>query len=64
MTRDELRDKVEWEGGVWATLQYGIRAANIDDPEVAKLWREMESLFEKTAPIAWRIATILDEHES
>ena len=60
LTRDELAHKVEWEGGAFEALRYGIRSRDIDDPEVAALWREMETLYERISPVAWRIDSLLE----
>ena len=45
-----LADKVGWEGGILATIDYGVRSADIDDPEVAKLWSELETLYDQMIP--------------
>ena len=45
-----LADKVGWEGGILATIDYGVRSADIDDPEVAKLWAELETLYDQMIP--------------
>jgi hypothetical protein len=45
-----LADKVGWEGGILATLDYGVRSSDIDDMEVARLWAELEALYEAMIP--------------
>jgi len=49
--RELLAYKVQWEGGVTATLEYGIRSEDIDDPELALLWRRAETLWNELRPI-------------
>jgi hypothetical protein len=58
--RRSLADKVEWEGGVFAALRYGIRSEDIADDEVAALWAEMEDLYLAITPISNRIAVLLN----
>lgn len=44
MTTRQVRDKVEWEGGVVSTLNYGLRAEDIRDAKLASLWREAQEI--------------------
>lgn len=46
-----LADKVGWEGGILETIDYGIRSSDIDDPEVARLWAELEELYAQMTPM-------------
>ncbi len=50
MTAQDLAHKVDWEGGVVSALEYGIRSDEIDDPELATLWRRMEDLYDQLRP--------------
>ncbi len=50
MSTRELARKVQWEGGVISALEYGIRSDEIDDPELAALWRNMENLYDQLRP--------------
>jgi hypothetical protein len=50
MTTEELARKVRWEGGIVSALEYGIRSHEIDDPELAALWRRMEDLYDQLRP--------------
>lgn len=53
MTRQQVRDKVEWEGGVVSTLNYGLRAEDIADPKLASLWSEAQQIqFELSSVVA------------
>ena len=40
MSLADVKAKVEWEGGIGAALNYGLRAEDIADPALAKLWAE------------------------
>jgi hypothetical protein len=46
-----LAEKVGWEGGIMAALDYGIRSGNIDDEEVARLWADLEALHDRMEPL-------------
>ena len=59
MQRDALAAKVAWEGGAFEALRYGIRSRDIADPELAELWRQMESAYEAISPLAWKIDGLL-----
>jgi len=59
LTLDHLADKVAWEGGAFEALRFGLRSNDIADPELSSLWREMETLYERISPVAWRIDSIL-----
>ena len=50
MNAQGLARKVEWEGGVIAALEYGIRSEEIDDPELSALWHRMETLYDQLRP--------------
>lgn len=51
LTLPRLAAKVAWEGGLVATLDYGVRSDDIDDPETAALWRELEHLYDEMTPL-------------
>jgi hypothetical protein len=40
-----LKEKIRWEGGVIAALDYGIEANLITDPELARLWGVAEDCY-------------------
>jgi hypothetical protein len=49
--RDGLAQKIRWEGGLLAALDYGIKARDIADPELAALWRRLERAYARMAPL-------------
>ncbi len=59
MDRRRLAEKVEWEGGVFATLRYGVRSEEIDDQELRALWAQMEAHYLAITPIATQITVRL-----
>jgi hypothetical protein len=61
LDRRHLADKVAWEGGVFATLRYGVRSDDIADENLRALWEEMEAHYRAITPIAMRIAAALDK---
>jgi hypothetical protein len=40
MDAKALLAKMEWEGGVFDLIDYGIRADQIDDPAIAAMWQD------------------------
>lgn len=55
MSLRRLADKVGWEGGILATIDYGLRSSEIDDPEVARLWAELESIYDQMIPVLGKV---------
>ncbi len=51
LTLRRLADKVGWEGGILAAMDYGIRSENIDDAQIAALWAQLELLYDQMMPI-------------
>lgn len=60
MTAEAVAQKVRWEGGLWATLEYGVRADDIEDPSIAELWSRLERGFNELAPLLDEAAARLD----
>lgn len=58
---EEVAAKVAWEGGVFETLRCGLRADQVSDHALAAMWKQMETLYEQIAPIAWRIESSLGQ---
>ena len=54
MTMEELREKIDCEGGVWGAITYGIDAEDIPE-ELRADWRKMLAADE----IADRVALIV-----
>ncbi len=55
-----LAQKIRWEGGLWAALEYGIKADHIEDPELAELWARLEHSYREIAPLIEAAARRLD----
>lgn len=60
--REELAGKIDWEGGLWSALEYGIRAADLPegDLELLDAWIELQSHFDSAQRVANRIYEMLD----
>jgi hypothetical protein len=62
MDAELLRSKVHWEGGVIATLEYGLRAEDIADSDLATLWQEAADLYARLRPIVVEIEAVIRSH--
>lgn len=60
MTADRLAQKIRWEGGLMAALQYGIQPSQIADPELAKLWGRLRRAYLNLAPLVDEATSRLD----
>lgn len=45
-SREDVADKIEWEGGLASVLDYGITADDMPDAELEAAWREMAQAYE------------------
>lgn len=45
MSRDDFLSKVEWEGGIYEVLQWGMRADDVPE-EIEVLWQKLEQAFD------------------
>jgi len=49
MSKQEVRAKVSWEGGLRATIEYGLRGSDIADPALAAAWSAAKALYDPKA---------------
>lgn len=42
MDREDLKAKIDWEGGVYEALKYGLTANDIDDENLRLIWADLE----------------------
>jgi len=61
MNARNLAAKVEWEGGIFEALSYGIRSTDIEDEELADLWAELEDHWEAMQETFNKVQAILDD---
>ncbi|MHA2069408.1 MAG: hypothetical protein ACXABY_34030 [Candidatus Thorarchaeota archaeon] len=49
-SKDELRDKIDWEGGIVEAMDYGIAGKHIRKvagPDIAKKWDQVGDLIDE-----------------
>ncbi len=63
MTNQELLDKIEWEGGVLETLDYGINADNIEDEDIGVQWEVIAGLKDDLDYEISRLLSLLEEDD-
>jgi hypothetical protein len=63
-SREALAAKIEWEGGVLESVDYGIRVEDMPegDTELAELWAELVPAYQKADELASKVHTLLEEH--
>jgi hypothetical protein len=49
--RDLLASKIQWEGGVLAALDYGLRSDDIRDPDLRAAWQRLQNLHAELRPL-------------
>lgn len=60
LTKTSLAQKIRWEGGVLAALDYGIKPDEIEDAQLATLWRELDEAYRRFSPLLEEVAERLD----
>lgn len=58
---EDLRGKVDWEGGVLDAIEYGIKPAEVPEGELRDLWTQACALHEQLDPVLERIGKLLDQ---
>lgn len=66
MTRGNFASKIEWEGGIFEALDYGLKHTDLsaDDPDAAALraaWAELEAAYDALRPLVRKIDDLLEE---
>jgi hypothetical protein len=62
-SRRALAFKIEWEGGLMESLDYGIHTADMPegDTELTGAWERLEASYRETAKLAGVVQALLDE---
>lgn len=60
LNNEQLANKIDWEGGIIAAIEWGIHAGDIEDPEVASLWAEIEVGYSLLYPAFSRLNELLE----
>lgn len=66
MTVEEFSSKVEWEGGIFGALEYGLHADQLDSEdsastELRKAWADLESAYNELRPFVGMVESILEK---
>lgn len=49
MSTERVRQKIQWEGGVRATLEYGLDGATFEDHELGAAWNAARACYDVAA---------------
>jgi hypothetical protein len=60
MSADQLAQKIRWEGGLMAALEYGIAPDQINDPNLSDLWDRLLRAYRDISPLLSEAMTRLD----
>jgi hypothetical protein len=62
-SRAALAGKIEWEGGLMESLDYGITTDMMPegDPELTEAWGKLEASFRETARLADAVEKLLPD---
>ena len=61
-SREDLAAKIEWEGGILETVDYGIKAGDMPggDTELTEAWAKLEASYGETSRLADAVQELLD----
>lgn len=62
VTDEEFANRVDYRGGVFAALEYDLKAEDLKDKdgELYKAWLELEAKYEEMKPLCSRAQSALD----
>ena len=62
-SRDDLAGKIEWEGGVIESLDYGITTDMMPegDAELTEAWGKLEAAWKQLSPLADAVEKLLED---
>lgn len=60
-SREDFAAQVDWEGGVYRSLEYGVRTDDVPegDYELQEAWQALQELFLQAEPCANRVYDLL-----
>lgn len=61
--RDEVIAKMNWEGGIYDALEYGLKASDMPDEELKEAWQALEDAFSEAEYLADRVLSLLEGGE-
>jgi len=59
MTKDEFAGKLDWEGGLYELLSYGLKAEEIEDLELRSIWEGLVMRFDEMELLREKLESIL-----
>lgn len=64
-SRADLASKIEWEGGILESVDYGIKPEDMPEgeAELTDAWRQLVDAYAKVTKLADRVAELLPELE-
>lgn len=60
MTESAFAGKVEWEGGIFEALDYGLEPSDVVEGPVREAWTRLYQLWQQIEPIADEVSRLLD----
>lgn len=62
-TLSDFVDKIDWEGGIYGALEYGLKSRDYDLPkEVEDQWSELRDLFNDMEDLVADFWVLVDKH--
>lgn len=58
--RHEVVAALEWEGGIWGCLEYGITPDQMPDDETKMLWSKLYGNYLAMVPVIQQLHKVLD----
>lgn len=61
-SREDLFNKVDWEGGMEGSLEYGLRLEDVPphDKELLAAWTEMQAAWDVYKPLGDKVYDLLE----
>ena len=60
LTVVQLARCIELSGGHKNAIHYGLHANDIDDPQTAAIWKELEGLYDQIDPLKKRVDDLME----
>lgn len=64
-TRADIAAKIDWEGGIWDALEYGLKTDDMPDgdTELRSAWADLRSAFAVAEEAAGRVDALLPDED-
>lgn len=60
MTESAFASKVEWEGGIFEALDYGLKPSDAPKGPIRDAWARLCQVWQQISPIADEVSRLLD----